>query len=93
MCDRELLGFDSLMRPEGAYELTCSDRREFGPGEFLLNGLSVAVVHIKVDSTVRVAHPQVVKCYDVEGRGRVVSLERVSLTDSISVGVDVIGLV
>lgn len=64
------LAFRSERCPQGAYDQSTSAIREFGDGEFLLEGESIKKAELSVAFRVHVLRPPIVSHYEVRSRGR-----------------------
>lgn len=75
----EAVGYDarsfrSERFPEGDYERSTVAKREFGKGEFTIDGKEMAWVETSIRYKATVVRPAVVSYFEVQTRGRVVSL-------------------
>jgi hypothetical protein len=75
----DVLSFRSEQVPEGAYERTAQARREFAPRAFTLNDRDVERAESIVCYSVTIVRPAVVSYFEVESRGRVVSLAPIQI--------------
>jgi hypothetical protein len=73
--------FPTISTPTGTYTTEGEATRKFARGAFSLDGRAVASVTLKVTPNFRVVWPTMVSSIEVEGRGRVVSLESVKAGD------------
>lgn len=66
--------FRSERYAEGDYERSTEARREFSGGELTIDGTEIAWAETSIRYKATVVRPAVVSCFDIENRGRVVSL-------------------
>ena len=71
--------FRSERVPDGEHERTAKVCREFQPGEFLLNERDVERAESSVTYNLRVIRPAVVSYFEIQTRGRAVTLAPVQL--------------
>ena len=71
--------FPSGTLPEGTYNLEATEERHYAPKQFVLNGRDIERVVLKVSFRVRLVRPPVVSDYEVETRGRILSLAPIQL--------------
>ena len=75
----DALSFRSHQFPEGSYERSTKAKREFDPGEFVVNEQKMAWVESKIVYLAVVVRPAVVSYFEVEKRGRAVALAPVQI--------------
>lgn len=75
----EVLSFRSERVPEGTYERTAEGHQEFVPGEFTLNDQDIERGELHVRYNVTIVRPAVISYFEVESRGRVVSLAPIQI--------------
>ena len=76
---KDVLSFRSERSPEGMYDRTAPSTRQFAAGELLLDARDIERVETSVSYRVTVGRPPVVSYFEVESRGRVVSLAPIQL--------------
>jgi hypothetical protein len=77
--DVRLNTFPSGKLPEGSYELEAHDEREFNGDQFVIDDRAVEKLILDVTFTTRLIRPGIVSHYEVQSRGRVLSLAPVEL--------------
>jgi len=75
----DVLSFRSDRFPEGTHVRAVESRREFAVGELLLDDRDIEVAENSVRYKVHIVRPSVVSYFEVESRGRVVSLTPIHL--------------
>ena len=73
-CGDSLLSFRTERLPERTYERYADSKREFLPGELLLNDLDIESADLSISFDVTISRPAVVSYFEVETRGRVSTL-------------------
>ena len=71
--------FPSGTLSEGVYEIDTAVERTFEPGELTVNGRDIERATLHVECSVRVLRPAVLRHFEVETRGRVLSLAPVEV--------------
>lgn len=71
--------FRSERCPEGEYERSTEAKREFAEGEFTINGTQIAWADTSIRYIATVVRPAIISCFDIESRGRVVSLAPIQI--------------
>ncbi len=77
--DKRTNTFPSSNKEEGFYELETEDERCFGEGELTVDGKDIEKLTLHVTFSVRLVRPGIVSHYEVESRGRILSLAPVQL--------------
>jgi len=77
--DKRTNTFPSGNKEEGIYELETEDERCFGEGELTVDGKEIEKLTLHVMFSVRLVRPGIVSHYEVESRGRILSLAPVQL--------------
>lgn len=67
--------FPSGTLPEGTYQRECTSQRKFAEGALLVDGKSIETVTMDVQFDVYLARPAVKTHFEINGRGRVITLE------------------
>lgn len=67
---RQTLSFRSERLADGKYPQELEANVSFAPGELVLNGHDMELMHLKVDYNVWVFHPAIISHFNVETRGR-----------------------
>jgi Restriction endonuclease len=83
-CGDSLLSFRTERLPEGTYERSADSKREFLPGELLLNDLDIEYANMSVSFNVAISRPAVISYFEVESRGRVATLAPVMGPEGLS---------
>ena len=65
--------------PAGKYDLKASAEHDFSPGEVAVDQLEIERMRLTVQSIVEVVRPPIVSKFDIESRGRAISLAPASL--------------
>lgn len=71
---QDSLSFNSVRAPEGQYDRWTQAKREFGPGEFIVNNQEMASAESEILYIATVVRPAVVSYFEVQTRGRIVEL-------------------
>ncbi len=74
--------FPSGTLPDGLYERSCHSTRDFEEGQFTVNGIDIGAVDLEVTFQIRLKWPVVTSHFEVDGRGRVISLEGFTYGDA-----------
>lgn len=74
--------FRSERVPDGIYDQTSADVRQFAPGELILDGRDVESAVLSIGYKVRVVHPAVISHFEVASRGRALSFAPYSVDDT-----------
>lgn len=61
--------------PDGDYDRSCNVRREFAAGEFSMDGMDLGSIDLAIEYRTHLKRPAVLSHFEVDGRGRVISLE------------------
>ncbi len=77
--DKRLNTFPSGNKDEGTYGLEAHDERDFDGGELVVDGKEIEKLRLDVTFSVRVVRPGIVSHYEVQSRGRILSLAPVQL--------------
>ncbi len=77
--DNYLSTFPSGKKEEGSYDLRTHDERKFYNRELIVDGKEIEKMKLDVSFTVRVVRPGIVSHYEVQSRGRILSLAPVQL--------------
>ncbi len=83
--------FPSGTKAEGNYELEASDKRMFNEGELLIDNKDIEKMELTASFTIRVARPGIVSHYEVETRGRILTLAPVRFKDGGHIQVGFVG--
>ncbi len=75
--------FPSGNLPEGDYDLKAHMRRMFGTGELFVDGPPIAYMDLGVEYKLRIIRPRLVSHFEVETRGRSLSLAPVQMGDGV----------
>ncbi len=78
-CEQNMRTFPSGQMPEDTYELETTSTRYFDVGELEVNGLEISIMHLLIHYGVRVIRPPIIWHYEVETRGRILSLAQVDV--------------
>lgn len=81
LCNAKLKSFPSGTTHEGEYELEASGDRTYEEGELKIQGKEFTRSEAHVKFTVRVVRPPVMSDFEIESRGRVLSLAPVLIGD------------
>jgi hypothetical protein len=76
---KDVLSFRSERFPEGVYGRTAQSVRNFAPRELLLDGLDIERGETTVHYKVTLVRPPVVSYFEIETRGRVVTLAPIQI--------------
>jgi len=76
---RHVLSFRSERAPDGDYVRETESEREFAPGELTLDDRDIERARNSIRYKVTVVRSAIISCFDVESRGRVVSLAPVQI--------------
>jgi hypothetical protein len=79
--DKRTRTFPSGEKAEGVYELEADDERCFGESELVCNKKEIEKITLHVTFSVRILRPGIASHYEVESRGRMLSLAPVQLRD------------
>ncbi len=88
--DNRLKTFPSAHKEEGLYELDAKDEREFSENELLIDGNEIESLVLKVTFKTRIIRPGIISSYEIESRGRILSLAPVQIGDG-SIQMSLIG--
>ena len=75
----DLRSFPSSALPEGMHEYVTNHSRQFGLGELVVDGVDMEAASLALRRTVRVSRPPVVSHFQIQGRGRSLSLAPVDI--------------
>jgi hypothetical protein len=75
----DVRSFRSERVPDGMYERMAKACREFAPGELTIDGREMERAESSIRYSVKIVRPAVVSYFEVESRGRVVSLAPVQI--------------
>ncbi|MFK5948971.1 MAG: restriction endonuclease [Methylococcales bacterium] len=89
--DNRLRSFPSANKEDGIYELDTDDLREFKDGELFIDDKEIERLKLKVTFKVRVVRPGIVSHYEVETRGRILSLAPIQVGDDGQIQMSLIG--
>ncbi len=89
----ELRTFASVQLPEDVYELSATAERSFGEGELLIESIDIGRMELKIKFSVRVIRPRIMWHFDVESRGRALSLAPAEISPGVSIRATFIGSV
>lgn len=77
--DKRMNTFPSGTKAEGVYELETEEERCFDEGELKMDGKEIEKLKLHVSFSARLIRPGIVSHYEVESRGRILSLAPVQL--------------
>lgn len=89
--DTRMNTFPSEDKEEGIFELEAYDQRCFGDGELIFDGKEIEKLTLRVTFSVRLVRPGIVSHYEVESRGRILSLAPVYLDGGGHIQIGFIG--
>jgi Restriction endonuclease len=67
--------FPSGTMPDGVYPHSCQSERHFDSGQLVVNGIDIERVTLEIAFHIHIKHPVVISHFEVEGRGRVITIE------------------
>ncbi len=76
---RDVLSFRSHAFPVGEYEREGVSTRVFQPGELIVNEMDIELMEVRASYTATIYRPAIIWSFDVEKRGRVLTLAPVVL--------------
>ena len=71
--------FPSETKPEGEYSLDAVSERHYDPGELVVEGHDMEQASLRIDFSATVVRPGILASFDIESRGRAITLAPVSL--------------
>lgn len=80
--DKDMSGFPSGDLPNGVYTRKVVAEKEIVDKVLSVNGHVVENIKMKLSYTVRVSRPKIRSVFDIEGRGRTIQLERLTVGDA-----------
>ena len=80
LLEEKVRTFPSASKPTGEYEIEQRGQRSYGSGDLFISGREISTVTLIATGRIIVSRPPVVSHYDVESRGRIISLEEVTTT-------------
>jgi hypothetical protein len=88
--NEDVLSFRSERCPEGVYYRTAIPKREFSPGEFTLDERDIERAETTLRYKVALVRPPVISHFEVETRGRVVSLGPIQMPDGPPMQINIV---
>jgi hypothetical protein len=90
-CNERLASFPSGVTPNGVHELQARVERQFDREEFYVNDKEIESASLSIDFKVRITRPAVISHFEVQSRGRVVSLAPVMIGQVGPIAIDFVG--
>jgi hypothetical protein len=79
--NQTMLTFPSGTLADGTYQRECASERTFAEGTFTVNDIPIGTATIDVQFDVYLVRPAIKSHFEINGRGRVISLEAHTVGD------------